>query len=339
MELLHEAMLYEATEGGAVRCSLCSHGCRIAEGKQGFCRVRRNSGGRLYSMVYGRVIARHMDPIEKKPIYHFLPGTASYSIATPGCNFRCPFCQNWQISQVDASPAFERLGHTPPEDVVAAAASGGAATVAYTYTEPTIFMEFALDCARLAHERGIRNVFVTNGYESPEAVEAMTGLIDAANVDLKAFSDDFYRSQCQGRLQPVLDSIAAMHAAGIHVEVTTLVIPGANDSEDELRGIAEFVAGVSPDIPWHISRFHPDYQATDRPPTPVDTMLLARSLGEEAGLRYTYLGNVATDDGQSTHCPGCRRVVVARSGYARPSVAMTEPRCPDCGTDVAIVLR
>jgi pyruvate formate lyase activating enzyme len=245
-ERMQEAMLYRAADENVVNCFLCSHRCRIADGKRGFCRVRENRAGTLYSLVYGRIVAQHMDPIEKKPLYHFLPGTHSWSIATPGCNFRCPFCQNWQISQVDAAPAFESLGYVDPDDVVREAVNGGATSISYTYTEPTIFMEYALDCARLAQRHGLKNVFVTNGFQSPEAVEAMAGLIDAANVDLKAFTDSFYRSQCQGRLQPVLDSITNMHKAGIHVEVTTLLIPGLNDAAQELQGAASFLAGVWP---------------------------------------------------------------------------------------------
>lgn len=338
MEDMREAILYSKGDDNVVDCFLCSRRCRIAEGKRGFCHVRQNRGGTLYSLVYGRLVARHMDPIEKKPLYHFLPGTVSYSIATPGCNFRCSFCQNWQISQTDAAPAFQSLGYVEPEEVVQTAEAGRAATIAYTYTEPTIFMEYALDCARLAKQKGIRNVFVTNGFQSPEAVEAMTGLIDAANVDLKAFSDEFYRKKCQGRLQPVLDCIANMHAAGIHVEATTLVVPGQNDSREELRGIAGFLAGISPDIPWHISRFHPNYMETGLPPTPMDAMLLAQQVGKEAGLNYVYLGNVLTEEGQNTRCPGCGRVVVRRMGYARPAIGLTDSRCPDCGRQIAIVL-
>jgi pyruvate formate lyase activating enzyme len=336
--MMHEASFYSRCDDGAVECFLCSHRCHIADGKRGVCRVRQNDGGTLCSLVYGRLIARHMDPIEKKPLYHFLPGTPSYSIATPGCNFRCRFCQNWQISQTNGSAAFDGLGYVPPEDVVEAAESGRAATIAYTYTEPTIFMEYALDCARLARPRGLRNVFVTNGFQSPEAVEAMAGLIDAANVDLKAFSDEFYRSECGGRLQPVLDTIANMHEAGIHVEVTTLVVPGANDTDEQFAGIAAFLAGVSPDIPWHISRFHPDYKETGLPPTPMEAMERAESAGRKAGLNYVYLGNVLTTGGQNTRCPDCGKVLVERSGFSRPTVRVKEPRCPGCGRMVPLVL-
>ena len=314
-----------------------AHGCHVAEGKRGLCRVRENRGGTLYSLVYGLVTSSQLDPIEKKPLYHYLPGTTSFSIATPGCNFRCDFCQNWRISQPDTIPQPEQPRATP-EQVVAAASDAGAATIAYTYTEPTIFMELALDCAVGAHERGMGNVFVTNGYQSPEAVAAMTGLIDAANVDLKAFSDDFYRKRCGARLQPVLDTIRAMHAAGIHVEVTSLVIPSMNEGDDELRAIAEFLVGISSDIVWHISRFHPQYQLVTRPPTPPATMSRAAEIGREAGLRYVYQGNIRTADGQTTFCPDCGRAVIEREGYARPVIHLSGKSCPDCGAEIAIVL-
>ncbi|MGD2174922.1 MAG: AmmeMemoRadiSam system radical SAM enzyme [Candidatus Brocadiaceae bacterium] len=333
-----EARFYTEADEGAVDCHLCSHRCHVASGKRGFCRVRENRDGTLYSLVYGRVIAAHMDPIEKKPLYHFLPGTSAYSIATPGCNFRCSFCQNWRISQTDIAQEFGSLGYVPPEEVVESAVRGGAQSIAYTYTEPTIFMEYALDCAELARERGIKNVFVTNGFQTPEAVEAMSGLIDAANVDLKAFTDEFYRHYCRAHLQPVLDAIANMHDAGIHVEVTTLIVPDQNDSEEELRGIVGFLAGVSPDIPWHISRFHPDYKETDLPPTPMSTMERACQMAREAGLHYAYLGNVLTGEGQNTRCPECGRLLIRRAGFARPGVELTEPKCPECGRSVPIVV-
>ena len=336
---MKEARFYEREgEDGAVVCSLCAFRCRIPEGKRGSCGVRLNRSGTLYSLVYGRLIARHMDPIEKKPLYHFLPGTLSYSIATPGCNFRCSFCQNWQISQTDPEQAFDSIAFVEPERVVEAALKGGARTIAYTYTEPTIFMEYALDCAELAHREGLGNVFVTNGFESPEAVNAMRGLIDAANIDVKAFSDDYYRRWCRARLEPVLDSVAAFHEAGIHVEVTTLVVPGRNDSEDQLRGIARFIAGVSPEIPWHISRFHPDYRELDLTATPLETLLRAYRWGKEEGLSYVYIGNVLTEEGRNTECPDCGRVLIERAGFGHTRVRVREPRCPGCGRSVNVVL-
>jgi pyruvate formate lyase activating enzyme len=333
-----EARFYERAAGGRVRCHLCSFRCSIAEGERGHCRVRQNRGGTLHSLVYGRIIAQHNDPIEKKPLYHFLPGTRSYSIAAPGCNFRCSFCQNWQISQTDAETAFDRIPFVPPQDVVAAAVAAGSKSVAYTYTEPTIFMEYALDCAALAQERGLKNVFVTNGYQTREAIDAMRGRIDAANVDIKAYTEEFYRRQCQGRLAPVLDAVAAMHEAGIHLEVTTLIVPGRNDTDEHFRGIAAFLAGLSPDIPWHLSRFHPDYQELELEPTPFETMERAEAAGRDAGLNYVYLGNVLTADGQNTRCPSCGRTLVRRRGMGATSVLIDAPRCPGCGRSIAIIL-
>jgi len=338
---MKEAALYKKAADNSTDCHLCAHRCRIAPGKRGRCGVRENRDGTLYSLTYGRLISRAVDPIEKKPLYHFLPGTASYSIATIGCNLRCDFCQNWQISQYQRGAGELPGDRATPEEVAEDARARGCATIAYTYTEPTIFFEFARDTATEAHKLGIANVFVTNGYQSPETVEAMIGLIDAANVDLKSFSDDFYREYCGARLGPVLDSIRAMHAGGIHVEVTTLVVPGRNDSGSELRGIAGFIAGVSPDVAWHVSRFHPDFQATDLDPTPSGTLDLAVRLGREAGLRYVFTGNIAGGP-SDTACPGCGAVVIARRGF-HAEIAKLEraegggSRCAACGRELPIV--
>jgi len=334
----HEAILYERGADNRVRCALCHHRCSIADGRRGLCGVRENRAGTLHSLVYGKVIARHVDPIEKKPLFHFLPGTRSYSIATVGCNFRCGFCQNWQISQVPGQRADIPGEPATPEALVADARRTGCATIAYTYTEPTIAMEFALDAAEEAHRHGIRNVFVTNGYQSPEALERMRGLVDAANVDLKAFTDDFYRTQCGARLEPVLDTIRAMHEMGMHVEVTTLVVPGLNDSPEELARIAEFLAGVSPDLAWHVSRFHPDYQATDLPATPVETIELAIRAGAEAGLHYVFAGNLPGRGHEDTVCPVCDKVVIGRRGFTITQRHLDGNRCTFCGVKLPIVV-
>jgi len=300
--------------------------------------VRENRGGKLYSLVYGRPIARHVEFIEKKPLYHFLPGSRSYSIATPGCNFQCPWCQNWEISRADARDDFQGIPYIEPAQIVAAALAEGCQSVCYTYTEPTIFMEYALDTARLAQKEGLRNVFVTNGYQSPEAVAAMCGLIDAANVDLKGFSDEFYRKHCRARLQPVLDAISAMHRGGIHVEVTTLVIPGLNDSEAELRQAASFLAGICPDLVWHVTRFHPDYQVMDIQPTPASTLRRAVQIGHGAGVRFVYAGNVLLPEAKDTACPGCGHVVVRREGLGYTTCYLDGDRCPACGAGLPIVV-
>lgn len=332
----HKADFWKPAENKEVDCFLCSHHCHIKDGKRGVCGVRENRGGVLYSLAYGRLIAANADPIEKKPLYHFLPGTLSYSIATAGCNFRCGFCQNWQISQ--AYGDVERQTAADPETVVSGAAQTGCASIAYTYTEPTIFMEYALDVARLARERGIKNAFVTNGYQTAEAVEAMTGLIDAANVDLKSYSSDFYHSTCGGKLEPVLDSIRNMHAAGIHVEVTTLLVTGHNDSEEELEQIASFIASLSTDMPWHISRFHPDYKELDNIVTPMSSIERAIRIGESKGLRFIYVGNVPESDRQHTRCPDCGETVVRRSIMRVIESNLDGVNCGACGTALPFVI-
>jgi pyruvate formate lyase activating enzyme len=341
-----EASLYTKLEDNKVSCHLCAHRCTISPGKRGVCGVRENRDGMLATLTYGRLISRAVDPIEKKPMYHFLPGTASYSIATAGCNFRCDFCQNWSISQLRPRDGERRDlpgADATPEDVAGDAERTGCATIAYTYTEPTIFFEFARDCARLAHEKCIANVFVTNGYQTPETIEVMTGLIDAANVDLKSFSDDFYRERCGARLEPVLDAIRRMHAAGIFIEVTTLLIPGLNDSEDELRKLTEFLAGLSPDVPWHVSRFHPDYKLTEADSTPGASLERAVETGRKAGLRYVYVGNAPTEH-TDTVCPHCRTTVIGRRGFSAKIVSLGRPlgkgsACGSCGAELPIVRR
>jgi pyruvate formate lyase activating enzyme len=288
-----QAMLYEPLQGNRVHCFLCAHHCRIADGRFGICGVRQNREGVLYSLVYGELISFRSDPIEKKPLWHFLPGTHSYSIATIGCNFKCGFCQNWQISQINKRDG----GSLPfreftPREVVRRARAEGCASIAYTYTEPTIFFEFAYDTAKIAHKEGLKNVFVTNGFMTAEALDAIEPYLDAANVDLKSFRDEFYRRVCKGRLEPVLEAIAGLKERGIWVEVTTLIVPGKNDSEEELRDIAEFISGVSPEIPWHISRFYPQYEYGDSEATPLETLWKAEAIGREAKLRHIHLGNV-----------------------------------------------
>ncbi|NQT95852.1 MAG: AmmeMemoRadiSam system radical SAM enzyme, partial [Candidatus Omnitrophica bacterium] len=247
-----EAMLYKKLQGEAVECYLCNHRCRLLESKYGFCGVRQNIGGTLYTHVYANIVANHVDPIEKKPLYHFLPGTSTYSIATIGCNFRCGFCQNWQISQLSTKDAGTGEYELKPEEVVKEAQKSGCKSIAYTYTEPTIFFEYALDTARLAKEKGLYNIFVTNGYMTKEALDCINPFLDAANIDLKFFNDQTYKKICQGRLEPVLESIRHMKKLGIWIEVTTLIVPGLNDSEEELKGMAGFIADTGVEIPWHI---------------------------------------------------------------------------------------
>jgi len=330
-----EAMLYDTLDGSSVACNLCHHRCRIDSGEYGVCGVRRNLEGRLYTQVYGEVIAAHIDPIEKKPLFHFLPGTQSLSVATIGCNFRCSFCQNWQISQGSKGrgPDFSGRRMDPP-DIVAAARRQGCRSISFTYTEPTIYFEYAYDTARLALEAGLYNVFVTNGYMTPEAVDTIRPSLHACNVALKSFQEDFYREMCGARLAPVLETIRLLRESGIWVEVTTLVVPGRNDSERELTEISAFIAGVDPDIPWHISRFHPDFQYLESQATPVATLRKAYAIGRSQGLRYIYIGNV-WGEAEDTPCPGCGRTVIGRTGFSITSDRLENGRCPDCGSAVA----
>ncbi len=337
---MHEAMLYEKLDDGAVRCNLCAHRCNIRPGKLGICAVRENHDGTLYTLVYGQSISAAVDPIEKKPLYHFLPGATAFSIATAGCNFRCLFCQNADISQLskEGGKRWSRYARDlPPETVVSLAASYGCATIAYTYTEPIIFFEYAYDTARLASQQGIKNIFVTNGFMTPEMLDTIGSDLDAANVDLKAFTDRFYKKLCGGRLQPVLDSIARMHEMGVWVEITTLLIPGENDDEGELRELAAWLVALDPDVPWHISRFHPDYKMRDHPPTPVSSIHRAAKIGYETGLRYVYAGNVPGDPYEHTRCPACGAAAIERFGYRLRNKLVEGNKCPQCGETLAIV--
>lgn len=333
--MIKEAMLFSSLPDGKVSCSLCYHRCQIADTKFGICGVRQNKEGTLFTHVYGDAIAAHVDPIEKKPLYHFLPGTTSFSIATIGCNFQCPYCQNWQISQSRKRDSRSESGYRLlPEEVVRQAQSHGCRSISYTYTEPTIFFEYAFDSARLAKEKGLANVFVTNGFMTPEALEAIHPYLDACNVDLKSFREDFYKDFCRARLEPVLDSIRLMKKMDIWVEVTTLVIPDQNDSEEELTQIARFIQDLDPDIPWHISRFHPDYQYTEAPPTPVQTLRKAFEIGQKEGLHHVYVGNVmgVADD---TLCPHCQTVLIPRQGFFIGAVNLKDSTCPICGASIA----
>ncbi len=331
-----EAYLYESLKHHQVRCNLCSHRCVIKAERRGKCGVRENRDGTLHTLVYGKLIARNLDPIEKKPLFHLLPGSRSYSVATVGCNFRCQFCQNADIAQMPSDRQGLIVGDTyTPQQVVAEAQKSGAKTIAYTYTEPTIFFEFAYDTARLAHKVGIRNVFVTNGYMTAEALKMIAPYLDAANVDLKAFSDDYYKTRCGARLEPVKQTLVRMKAAGILVEVTTLIVPGLNDEPGELKNLAAFlVESVGPDTPWHISRFHPTYQMTDRPVTPVRTLIQAREIGIRAGLRYVYTGNVPGQDGENTFCYKCGELVIGRWGFQVGEYGIEGGCCKYCGTRI-----
>jgi len=330
--MIKEAMLYERLDVGKAHCYLCSHHCKILPGKFGICGVRQNVDGKLYTLVYGDIIATQVDPIEKKPLYHFLPGTASYSIATIGCNFKCQFCQNWEISQVSKRDNDALGKDTKPEDIVRDTKLAGCKSISYTYTEPTIFFEYAYDVAKLAKKQGLYNNFVTNGYMTAQAIKTIRPYLDSANVDLKGFNEDYYNKFCKAHLEPVLESIKAMKRSGIWVEITTLIIPGQNDSEQELKGLAEFIASVGVEIPWHVSRFHPDYKYLDSGPTPVETLKMAKAIGEKAGLRYVYMGNVL--DGNDTYCYNCSHLLIKRIGFDVVQNNVTGCKCPKCSVKI-----
>lgn len=332
---MHEASFYRTEQDQKVVCGLCSHHCTVKPGKSGICGVRENREGKLYSLVYGQIAAEHIDPIEKKPLFHFQPGSRSYSISTVGCNFRCLHCQNYQLSQYPHMSDDKVIGTMrTPEDIVETAVRSGCQSISYTYVEPTIFYEFARDCSVLAHAKGLKNVFVSNGYMTPEVTRDLASVLDGINIDVKAMTDDFYKKICKARLQPVLDTVVLMHELGVWVEVTTLLIPGLNDTSAELREIARFIKSVDARIPWHVTAFHPTYRLTDRQSTQAETLRKARNIGLEEGLYYVFEGNIPGQGGENTHCPGCGEEVISRFGFSIRSNHMEKGRCTKCDTEI-----
>lgn len=330
-----EAVLWDIAADSKVRCKLCNFRCLIGAGDYGHCRVRRNIDGKLYSLNYHQLCAANVDPIEKKPLFHFQPNSKSFSIAALGCNFQCQFCQNWQISQVDIEQV-SGTRETRPEEIVASALADGCKSIAYTYTEPTIFMEICNDCGRLAKAKGLANVFVSNGYMTTEAIDFAAEWLDGINIDLKSFSNDYYKTLCGASLQPVLDTIDYIaNQTNIWLELTTLVVPAQNDSDEELTQIARFIAHLSPDIPWHISRFYPQYKCTDSPPTSEKTLQRAYDIAKNAGLRYVYIGNLPTEKAENTYCPKCDKLLIERLGYTIKANTIKNGSCPDCDTKIA----
>ncbi len=334
---MKEAYLFESLGDNRVKCLACNHYCKINPGKTGRCKVRENRDGTLVSLVYDRVVAASVDPIEKKPIFHFKPGSTSFSIATMGCNLRCRFCQNADIAQVgdpdSGRPSLQGQGFTPAQ-IVDQAKNRGCESISYTYTEPSVFFELALDTARLAKAKGLYNIFVTNGFMSPELIEMVGDTLDAANVDLKAYNDDFYKKLCNAKLEPVKETLRLMKKKGIMVEVTTLIIPGLNDDPDELARMAAFIAeDLGRQTPWHLSRFHPAYKLRDISATPVETLERACDIGEKAGLYHVYTGNVPGAR-ESTYCHACGDLVVKRHGYGIKNNLKDDGLCPGCGISV-----
>ncbi len=326
-----EALYYEKLEDGRVHCLLCPQDCRIAEGKRGVCGVRSNSGGILYSEIYNRAMARGMDPIEKKPLYHFHPGAMIYSLGTRGCNQSCQFCQNWHMLQSGAH-TFEITARQAVDEALSHASEG----IAYTYNEPTIWYEFVLDCSRLAREEGLANVLVTNGSINPEPFAQLAPFVDAMNIDVKSMEPDFYRKICSSKLEPVLATCRAAKEAGIHVEITNLVIPTLNDTGELFGELVDFVAELGPEVPLHFSAYFPNYKMTIEP-TPLSSLLRAREIAAQQ-LYYVYLGNVAAREGSNTYCPQCGNLLISRRGYGTSIEGIRDGDCDNCGRKVDVVL-
>lgn len=341
---------------GMVQCLACSRYCRIPEGQAGFCGVRVNEKGALRLSVYGKPCAVWVDPIEKKPLFHFLPGSRSFSIGTFGCNFGCVFCQNSDISQAPQEARardptrwreyfqklIDRCDEWPPEKIVSGAVESGCKSISFTYNEPTIFTEYAIDVMKLARKKGLKGVYVTNGYESRECWDAVKGLIDAANIDLKAYNKKFYRELCKAPdFEPVKESIRYAKRLGMWVEVTTLIIPGWNDNEKELKEEAEFLASVDPEMPWHVTAFHPDFRMLDTAPTPPEILVRARAIGKEAGLKHVYCGNVpfAYASHETTFCQKCGKELVTRMGFSVTGNNLIDGKCRFCKAQIKGVWR
>jgi pyruvate formate lyase activating enzyme len=327
------ALLYEKVDQGKVKCLVCAHHCVINEGGLGVCRVRKNVKGELFSLNYDKVAATHPDPIEKKPLYHCLPASTSFSIAAMGCNFKCTFCQNHSLSVITAERQIYGK-NISPEELVRQALTYDSKTIAYTYSEPTIYFELMLETARIARENGLKNVMVTNGYMSRESFDMMRPYLDAANIDLKAFSEDFYKTYSSARLAPVLETIKRMNESGVWVELTTLLIPGLNDDEAEIKQLIDFIVGVDENIPWHVSRFFPQYKLTDAPITPTGSIFHCLETAKVKGLRYLYGGNISGDEWSHTHCHNCGALLIERAGYYTRMINMTDGQCGNCQTRI-----
>ncbi len=331
---LHEASHYRRLPEGRVQCQLCPRGCTLVEGERGLCRIRANIGGTLRALTYGLPVSIHADPIEKKPLYHVLPGSTALSIATVGCNSGCVFCQNYEISQASPEDVPRRL--VPPGKLVATAVERGDAGIAYTYTEPTVYFEYMLETATLARAKGLRNYWITCGQIQEKPLLELCSVLDAANVDLKGFSDEFYVEYCDLHLEPVLRTLQTLKRQGVHTEITNLVIPGANDDPAMVRAMCRWIkAELGPETPLHFSRFHPDYKLTRRPPTPAATLARLRRLALAEGLKYVYVGNAEVEGAADTPCPACGQPAVRRAGFLVTGNRIKSGACPDCGARIA----
>lgn len=333
---MHEALQFKKNDDGTVTCSLCNHRCTIKDGKHGICGVRWNEKGILYAMTYAKISAEAIDPIEKKPLYHYLPGTLSYSLGGIGCNFHCQHCQNWHISR--AALEDSRLRDLSAEEGVRRAIAGQCASISWTYNEPTIWHEYALDMGTLAQRKGLGTVYVTNGYITEEALRELAPMLRAYRVDIKSFTDDFYRKVCGAHLQPVLDSAVAARELGMHIETVTLVIPGLNDSREEVSALIRWVIdNLGPATPMHFSAFHPDYKMTDRGATPVATLEKIYTSAKELGLQFPYIGNVYSHQYENTYCPACGAMLIERSGFSSRFAGLDGDQCRNCGRKIEIV--
>lgn len=324
---------YTPLEGGEIRCDLCPHQCHVPRGKRGLCRVRENRDGKYYSLVYGNPCAIHPDPIEKKPFFHVLPGTVSFSLATAGCNFQCKFCQNWEISQASPEDVFSY--DVPPEAIIKKAKEIGAHSIAYTYVEPTIFYEYMSDIAQLTKKAGLLNVTHSNGFINPGPLRSLCKVLDAANIDLKGFSESFYGELCSGQLHPVLETLKILKEKKVHLEITNLMIPTKNDEISMVREMCLWIKKeLGPDTPIHFSRFYPLYKLRTLPPTPVSTLEKARTVALSAGLEYVYIGNVPGHEAENTFCPKCKKRIIQRTGYMVGEVHMKAGKCKFCGKPI-----
>jgi len=329
-----EAQYYQKLPHKKIKCTLCPRECIIDDRERGYCGVRENRGGTYYTLVHSRVVSAHVDPIEKKPFFHFLPGTLAFSIATAGCNVNCKMCQNWEISQI--RPEQARATYAPPQKVATLAQQSGSASIAYTYTEPVIFYEYMLDTSQAGRAVGVKSVVVTGGYIEPEPLKKLCRYVDAIKVDLKAFSEKFYRDVVNGELKPVLDALVTMRKLGMWSEIVYLVVPTLNDSDEELKGVARWIKSeLGPDVPIHFSRFHPMYLLKNLPPTPLKTLERAKAIADAEGLHYVYIGNVPGHPAENTYCPACRRVVIERVGYTIASNNLRKGKCRYCQHAVA----
>ncbi len=334
--MIKEGVLFDCLPGNKVKCNVCSHRCTIAEGKLGVCRTRQNRDGKIYTLIYNTVSSEAVDPVEKKPLYHFLPGTLSYSLGTIGCNFRCMHCQNWNISQVTLEEAWTK--EITPEEAIKRALATGCKSIAWTYNEPAIWHEYTYDSAVLAKKAGLKTIYVTNGYITPEALRRIAPYLDAFRVDIKSFSEDFYRKICGARLAPVLESTKLAKELGMHIEVITLVIPTKNDSPQELTQIVKWVHdNLGADTPMHFTRFHPMYKMDDLTSTPTETLEMAHDIAKKEGMRFVYTGNVPGHKYENTYCPKCNALLIDRAGFRVSAIRIKDGKCPQCGEGVPVV--